>query len=1122
MLCRKIPLFAAALTWSLAPPLHAQFDHLSLEHGLSQTTVLCILQDSKGYLWFGTADGLNKYDGYGFTVYRNNPRKPHSLSDDWATAICEDQFGSLWIGTSKGVLNRFDRKNERFTRYNFCAPSTLLSPKAKTPVELPFIFSFFIDQTITTIFTDTRGSGNTLWVGTVNCGLYRLALDSAAAASRFGEGLQTQENNNNLKIDNTIFQVTHYQHDPANPHSVSDNHVRAIHRDRAGRLWIGTLGGGLNRLDEATGKFIHYKHDPADANSLSNDRVLAIYEDSASRNALWIGTLGGGLNKLVAAANSGRNETAIRPRAHFEHYRHDPSNPHSLSDDDVSAIIEDDYRTLWVGTFGGGLNRFDRAAKRFTHFKHDRFNPHSLGDNDVLAIGADRTGILWIGSQLGVGINKLDRRKEKFVHYKSDPTNPRSLSDDVVWSISSPARGDGSVVWIGTYRGGLNRLDRKTPTGAAGPLAYFRHDPSDPHSLCQNHIRSICEDASGALWVGTYSEGICKLLPQAIDEPEKQKVKFIHYRHDANIPHSLSDDRIRSIHRGKSGTLWIGTFGGGLNKFDEITGRFIHYRHDPAKPRSLSDDHVYTIYEDRSGTLWIGTFGGGLNRLVLDKKSGPHGNEAGFVSFKHDPADSSSLSDNRVLSICEDKHGALWIGTSGGGLNRFDRESGKFTHFTTQNDLASNVIYGILEDERGNLWLSSNNGLSRFNPRTQTCKNYDERDGLQSKEFSGGAYCQATSGEMFFGGINGVNCFFPDSLKDNFYVPPIVISAFKKFDETVSGEPEKIELSHHENFFSIEFAALDYANPAKNQYAYKLEGFDQAWIYGGMRRSAGYTNLNPGKYIFRAKGTNSDGVWNERGAALQIIIYPPFWKTWWFRFAAAGALILLLMLAHDYRVKQKLARLMEIEQARKAENELLRKQVADDFHDEFGQKLTNIALFAELGKRNLNNASPRAMAHLGKISDAAKSLSEAMRDFIWTLDRNKDSLYNVAERLKDYGEALFSKTGIDFEVRGLSEELEQISLSMDWKRHLIQIFKAGMQNSLRHDGCKNVVLGIGKNGQSLEIYLADDSKGFGNDDDAAGPAWRYMKKRAEKIRGRLNVFAGPDRGTRIQFTGSMP
>jgi ligand-binding sensor domain-containing protein/signal transduction histidine kinase len=1107
MFYRKASILAALLVLILAPSLRAQFDRLSLEQGLSQTTVLCIWQDRKGYLWFGTTDGLNKYDGYSFTIYRNNPLDPYSLSDDWITAICEDQSGALWIGTSKGVLNKFDRRNERFTRYNLCDPAVASGVESKELADLPFIFSFFIDHSIVCIYAESIGGKNTLWIGTWNCGLFKLISDSTMFSKVPYKDFLAQKGNK--EIDQTKIQITHYQHAPDDQYSLSDDRIRALCRDSSGRLWIGTLGGGLNRYDEASGNFFSYRHDPADSRSLSDNRVLAVYEDRAG--SLWVGTLSGGLNKMMFTASvTNEAETVDRERVEFVHYRHDPLNPPSLSDDDVAVIIEDQSRTLWVGTFGGGLDKFDRATERFAHFKHDRFNPHSLGDNDVLSIAVDESGIIWIGSQLGIGISKFDWKKEKFAHYKNDPTNPNSLSDDVVWSIFSPLARNGSIIWIGTYRGGLNRFDRET-----NRFTHFRHNPSDPYSLSQNHIRAICEDASGALWIGSYSEGLNKL----VDETGKE-VKFIHYRHDPSNPYSLSDNNIRSIRQDKSGTLWIGTFGGGLNQFDERTGRFIHYQHDPALPNSLSDDHVYTIYEDRAGTLWIGTYGGGLNRLI--RKLGQDRTEVEFVSYQHDPADSNSLSDNRVLSICEDQFGTLWVGTSGGGLNRCDRESGTFTHFATQKSLRSDVIYGILEDEHGNLWLSSNHGLSRFNPRTKACKNYDARDGLQSNEFSGGAYFKTAVGEMFFGGINGLNCFFPDSVKDNLRVPPIVISAVKKFDEIVGREVDEIELSYQDNFFSIEFAALDYANPAKNEHAYKLEGFDKEWIYSETERSVSYTNLNPGKYIFRAKGTNSDGIWNEHGAELTIIIHPPFWKTWWFRFAAAGTLILLLMLAHDYRVKQKLSRLLEIEQVRKAENELLRKQVADDFHDEFGQKLTNIALFAELSKRNLDNASPRAIAHLSKISDTAKSLSEAMRDFIWTLDRNKDSLYTVAERLKDYGEALFSKTGIDFEVKGLCEELEQISLSMDWKRHLVQIFKAGMQNSLKDSGCKNVTLEIAPNGQSLEIYLVDDGKGFGNDDAVAGPDWRYIKKRADKIRGRLNIFASPGRGTKIQFIGPIP
>jgi ligand-binding sensor domain-containing protein/signal transduction histidine kinase len=1106
MLWQKISIWAALLVLSHPPSLHAQFDHLSLEQGLSQTTVLCILQDSKGYLWFGTADGLNKYDGYSVTVYRNNRHDPYSLSDDWVTAIAEDRTGALWIGTSKGVLNKFDRKNERFTRYTLCDPAAPSGVEAKELEELPFIFSFFIDHTITAIYAESRGGRSTLWVGTWNCGVYKLAIDAAA----FSNGMLTQENNKNQETYKITIQLI-YQHDPADPHSLSDDRIRAIQRDRSGALWIGTLGGGLNRLDEATGKFTHYRHDPAEANSLSDDRVLAIHEDSASRNVLWIGTLGGGINKLVAAENSWRQPASSNSQhAHFVRYRHHPSDPQSLSDDDVSVIIEDRDRTLWIGTFGGGLDKFDRATERFAHFRHERFNPHSLGDNDVLSIGVDNAGILWIGSQLGIGVSKFDRRKEKFLHYKSDPANPNSLGDDVIWSIFSSPSSNGSVVWIGTYQGGLSRLDRKTNC-----FTHFRHDPSNPHSLSQNHIRALGEDAAGALWIGTYSEGLNKLV-----EGAGKTVKFIHYRHDPDNPHSLSNNHIRSIYKDKSGTLWIGTFGGGLNRFDESSGQFIRYQNKQTDRKSLSNDHVYTIYEDRSGTLWIGTFGGGLNRLSLAKNSGQHRNEVEFVRYIHDPADSSSLSDNRVMSICEDKLGALWIGTFGGGLNRFDPESGKFTHFRTPGGLRSEVIYGILEDDFGNLWLSSNHGLWRFNPRTKACKNYDERDGLQSKEFSGGAYHKTANGEMFFGGINGLNCFSPDSIKDNLYVPPVVISAFKKFDEIVGREVEEIELSYKDNFFSIEFAALDYANPAKNQYAYKLEGFDKAWIYGGTERSVSYTNLNPGKYIFRAKGANNDGVWNESGAAVKITIHPPFWKTWWFRFAAAGILFLIAMLAHDYRVKQKLAQLMELEKVRKAENERLRKQVADDFHDEFGQKLTNIALLAELIRRSLSGDSPRTTAHLNKIREAAQSLSDGMRDFIWTLDRTKDSLYNVAVRLKDYGEALFGKTGIDFEVRGLTEKLEQAALSMDWKRHLMQIFKAGMQNSRSRAECKKVILEISLYGQYLEMGLLDDGKVC--DGNGSGADLRYIKKRAEKIHGELKVFSDSARGTKMQLQGLIP
>jgi len=456
--------------------LGAQFEHLSLEHGLSQTTVKCILQDRKGYLWFGTSDGLNKYDGYNFAVYRNHPNEAGTISDDNITAIAEDQSGAIWVGTTRGGLNRFERTRERFAHYALPVFTGPAGAAENESAELPFIFSFFFDQTVTTLYVDSTRGRHELWVGTWRNGLYKINL---AQIKKIG-------------INFARDAVVHYQHDPADPHSLSDNRIRALCRDQKGNLWIGTFGGGLNRYDEATARFQALRYDPANPHSLNDDHILALHEDRAG--ALWIGTLDGGLNQLVAAENnlpSGPAFSSLLKFAHlpfdnrldnienvfrFMHYRHVPDQPRSLSANAVTAILEDRYGALWVGTFGGGLNQLDRATGRFTHFQRDRFNPNSFRANDVLSISEDAGGIIWIGSQLGVGVSKYDRRKEKFVHYKNEPADPQSLSDDVVWSIFTSPQREGPV-WLGTYHGGLNRFDRQA---GRGRFTKFRHDPAEP------------------------------------------------------------------------------------------------------------------------------------------------------------------------------------------------------------------------------------------------------------------------------------------------------------------------------------------------------------------------------------------------------------------------------------------------------------------------------------------------------------------------------------------------------------------------------------------------------------------------------------------------------------------
>jgi PAS domain S-box-containing protein len=797
-----------AKVYAQAP--QAQFHQLRVDDGLSQSCVLAILQDSKGLIWFGTQDGLNKYDGYNFTVYKYNEQNPKSLSDNFILSLYEDKSGTIWIGTQSGGLNKFDRQTEQFTHYTY-------DPKSITSLG---------NDTVLSIYEDKFG---VLWVGTDGGGLNRFNRETE--------------------------QFIHYTHNPEEHNSLSNNTVLSIYEDKFGILWIGTGGGGLNHLNRETERFTHYIHNPAIPDSLSHNTVLSIYEDHSGK--LWIGTNGGGLNKFE------------RETEQFTHYVHDLHNSNSLSDNTISAIAEDQFNNLWLATsswygnsYGIALDKFDPEINKFTHYTHNPANPNSLSENTIASILIDESDILWIGTGFS-GINKLDTKEYKFLHYKHEPTESNSLIDNHISSINA---GKNETLWIGTYNRGLDKFNRK-----AGHFTHYTSDPNTTNSLSNNNIWSVYEDLSGVLWIGTLSGGLNKLEPET--------GKFTHYMHEPNNPTSLSDDTIWSIYEDHSGTLWIGTFNGGLNKFDRKTRKFTYYVHVPNNPKSLSDNNVFSIYEDQSGTLWISTFNTGLNKF--DR------NTAEFTHYKHESNHLNSLSYDRVLAMLEYPAGTLWLGTYGGGLDKLDIATETFTHYTEKDGLPNNSVVGILADDEGYLWLSTGKGLSKFNPKTEKFRNYDVSDGLQGNEFDGvKAYLKTKDGEMFFGGLNGFNAFYPEQVKDNPHIPPIVITNLKIFDKSVKldtaiSETKAIKLSYKDNFFGFEFSALDYTNPQKNQYAYRLEGFDKDWIYSGNRRYATYTNLNGGTYTFRVKGSNNDGVWNEEGTSLKIIITPPPWKTWW-------------------------------------------------------------------------------------------------------------------------------------------------------------------------------------------------------------------------------------------------
>jgi len=732
-----------------------------------------------------------------------------------------------------------------------------------------------------------QGNGGVLWLTTTSNGV-----------DRFDPATET---------------FTHYRHDPTNINSLSGNNIPifGLFEDQEGILWISTLGSGLNRLDPASETFRHYSHDPQDSNSLSSNSLAGIYQDS--NGMMWIGTRDAGLNQLDPVTG--------------QIIRHLPNakDPNSVPGGDVRAMYEDRTGTFWLAT-SKGFGTLDRQTGRFVRYAIVPHQSDAASLNSVMQFLEDFAGNLWIGTE-GAGILKFDRQKRQVVQYKNDPNNPHSLQNNFISSFHQDPSG---TFWVGTFGGGLNmfstrqpkfahykheadaksvtdnfilsifedhtgivwigndrtlnRWDRRTDTWQV-----YRNDPNKPASISNGSVTATQEDPEGTLWFGTYSGGLNRFDPKT--------GKFKAYMHDSKNPNSLSDNIIRSICLDSNGILWVGGWNNGLNRFDRATETFKRYRYDPDNPASLGGDEITDIFEDRAKTLWVGTEDG-LNRFDPATEK--------FTRFQNDPQNPLSLPDNAVRVLFEDRSGQFWVGTAG-GLCSFDRESAICTVYTDKEGLPNNTIEGILEDEQGNLWISTNNGLSCFNIKTKTFRNYDSSDGLQSNEFNifTAFYKSHRTGEMYFGGINGFNVFDPGKVEDNLFVPPVVLTDFRLFNVSVPvggnsvlqktiNATDELSLSYNQNSLSFEFSALSYVASAKNQYRYWLEGFDTVWHnVSSKERLAVYTNLHADDYIFRVQGTNEDGVWNEKGKSIQITIMPPWWGTWWFR--SLGTVLVLLL-----------------------------------------------------------------------------------------------------------------------------------------------------------------------------------------------------------------------------------
>ncbi len=1030
----------------IATTLHAQhlaagkppqfkFERLSVESGLSQCTVQAMFQDSRGFMWFGTADGLNRYDGFNFKKYRHDPADSTSISHNGVTSIAEDNAGYLWIGASSGGgLNRYDFVTGKFTLYKH-------NPKDSSSLS---------DDDIRAILKDSFG---VLWIGT-NIGLNEL--------------------------NPTTGKFISYLHDDNNPQSLSHNGVNELYEDRSKTLWLLT-GAGLDKFDRRTRTFKHYEVKPA-----KNAHLQALYEDS--NGIFWIGTA------------EGKIMTFDREQEKFNlYYQFKPLLSTALRENEIGSFYEDATGALWVGTSEGlsRLNRNDRLSARFTHYRHDKSDPSSIGYGPCNNIYEDHSGVLWIASD-GTGLNKVDTRPPKFQHYKHDPNHANSLGSGLIKAIYEDSQGD---LWVGSFQGGLDRLNRRS-----GEWTRFRHNANDPWSLNENSVFAICEDNDGLIWVGTGNGAGLNIF-------DRHSNRFSNINNQIGKQLKLTRYNTVFIYGDKAGNMWLSA--DGLIKYEKNTGRITSYLHHDDDPNSLSHNGVTVIYEDRRGRLWVGTQNG-LNKFDPIRET--------FERFFHDPANPNSLGHNYIKSIWEDEIGTLWIGTTD-GLSELDPEKEIFTRYHEKDGLPNPFIYGILGDDHGNLWMSTNKGLSKLDPKTGRFRNYDLKDGLQSYEFNTGAYHRSKiTGEMIFGGINGFNIFHPDSVKDDPFVPPIVLTEFMKFDVPAPLEADisamkEIKLAYEDDVFSFEFAALDFTHPEKNQYAYMMEGVDKNWVYCGNRRHARYTHLEPGSYTFRVKGSNHDGVWNEEGTSIKITIVPPLWMMWWFRILVCVAAIVGVAGGVRYFATRRLhKKLEEMERQQAIERE--RARISQDLHDELGANLTTITVLSELSRNEKANGE-KLQAHLQKISETAVSTIDSMGEIIWAIKPQNNTLDNLAAYLRKHAATYFEMTPLHCHL-DFPDHVPDYHLSGEFCRHIYMTVKEAVHNVVKHASATEVEMKFISYDHTIEILVKDNGRGFSRDSiSGLGNGLVNMSKRIAEVGGVLEIQSQPNGGTAIRICAKI-
>ncbi len=835
---------------------HIQFENLTYDNGLPNNIVYQTVKDHKGFVWIGTSNGLVRYDSKNYKIFRHSEKDLNTPAGNQIKCLLIDSENYLWLGTQENGISRYNPATSNFIHFtsNENDPSSLSNKETLCMIE------------------DSKGR---IWVGTEN-------------------GLNV--------LDKKTGKFTRFLHQANDSTSLSASAVLSILEDSSGKIWVGTWAGGLNlfqpnALSFAASTFKHFKHNSLRKESLSNNNVWSLFQDSQQR--IWVGTFGGGLNLMIPSL---KQDTPQNFETQFIHYQNSPKDKNTITNNDIYTIQEDYKHFLWVGT-GHGLNILDleniKSTKRIDAnvsstypeitIKSHRPTMHnsSLVFNLIRNIYVENNEI-WL-STLG-GISKYNPFS---VRFKSMLTPIQSNNNHSVTAILVDNE---STHWLGIWDAGLIRHNP-----LSGELKIYKRCDGGTTALADADINDLFKDKSGNIWVGTSSGySIFDVKKETFNNISFQDFnKEIHY---GKVTDFFKDSRDR---------IWFATGSGLVRMYEENDSVKYHlYKKVPGNPNSLSHTEATHIAEDKHGNIWVTTWRG-LNKIETLPDE-----ELIFTRFLNDPDKPNSICNNRTtcIAIQGDQY---WIGTEG-GLSHYLPEEDKFINYRNEEGLRTTSITALEIDSEGQVWGATRQGLFRLNPQTGIFKCFLKEDGLQGNKFNFLSSTRDEKGALFFGGTTGYNTFLPSEIEFNQDVPKLEFTDFKIFNESVTfdrplHELEEIELPYHQNYFTIQFAALSHVQPFRNQYAYMLEGFDEDWVYSNHRNFASYTNLNGGDYTFRIKASNNDGIWNEEGRSIKISVTPPYWQTWWFYVLVIASLMLGIYLFSYFRNKSILSRSRELE-----------------------------------------------------------------------------------------------------------------------------------------------------------------------------------------------------------------